>query len=149
MKPLYLLIAVFILFTIISKFTTGNYNVTAGGNLAMCMMLFLTAIGHMLFTKGMVMMMPPFIPYKAALVYITGIVEILIGVALLFPVSKPYSGCFLIVFLILILPANIYGAVKHVDLQQATYTGPGPNYLWFRIPEQVFYIGWVYYFSVK
>jgi len=49
----------------------------------------------------------------------------------------------------LILPANSYAAVKKIDLEKANYNGSGLNYLWFRIPLQVLFIGWVYWFALK
>jgi len=52
-------------------------------------------------------------------------------------------------FFVLILPANIHAAIHHVNLETATNDGNGLNYLWFRIPLQVFYIAWVYFFAVK
>ncbi len=148
MKPLILLIAVFAAFVAGSKAITGNWNILFGGNLAMCMMLFLTATGHVLFTKGMAMMIPPFIPYKTGLVYITGVIEVLLGLGLLSQFLRPYAGYTLIVFFILILPANVYAAAERLDLEKGTFTGPGLAYLWFRIPEQLFFILWVYYFGV-
>jgi len=54
----------------------------------------------------------------------------------------------LILFFILILPANILAALKKVDYQKGTNDGPGAGYLWFRIPLQIFFIAWVAWFSV-
>ncbi|MEJ7685143.1 MAG: hypothetical protein WKG06_46310 [Segetibacter sp.] len=76
MKVLVLLIATFAAASVISRLTTGSWHLTFSGNLAMCLMLCFTAIGHFMFTKGMVMMMAEFIPLKKELVYFTGIAEI-------------------------------------------------------------------------
>jgi len=46
------------------------------------------------------------------------------------------------------LPANINAARKHTDFQKATNEGNGMIYLWFRIPLQVLFIAWVFYFSI-
>ena len=51
-------------------------------------------------------------------------------------------------FFILILPSNIYASVKKINYQKATLDGPGLSYLWFRMPLQVFFIGWVYFFNL-
>jgi uncharacterized membrane protein len=48
----------------------------------------------------------------------------------------------LIVFFILVLPANIAGSLKAVDFGGMNY---GPLYLLFRIPLQVFFIWWVWW----
>ncbi len=149
MKPLILLIVAFAAFTGISRLTTGNLNLEFAGNLAMLIMLCFTALGHFLFPKGMSLMIPQFFPFKKALVYLTSLAEVILGLALLFPSSRPFAGYGLIAFFILIVPANIYAAIHHLDIEKGTYTGPGPEYLWFRIPMQLFLIGWVYYFSIR
>lgn len=149
MKPFYLLLAVFVLSTGISKLTTGSWNLPFGGNLAMALMLCFTALGHFLFTRGMVLMVPSFIPFKKELIYLTGIAEIILGIALIFPSVRGYAGVVLIVLLILLLPANIYAAVLKVNYEKASFDGPGLSYLWIRIPLQVIFIAWLYYFSVR
>ncbi len=148
MKPLILLIAAFAVSTTISRLTTGLGNLPFSGNLAMCLMLLLTAFGHFKFTRGMTMMIPPFIPFKTALVYVTGVAEVVLGIALLSTSLRHYAGYVLIAFFILITPANIYAAVKRLDLEKGSYTGPGINYLWFRMPLQLFFIAWISYFSI-
>ncbi|MET7258506.1 DoxX family protein [Dyadobacter jiangsuensis] len=119
------------------------------GNIAMCAMLQFTALGHFKFPEGMKMMIPPFVPFKKALVLITGLIEIAAGIALLFPATRYAAGIFLILFFIALLPANIYAASQHLDYQKGTYDGKGPAYLWFRIPMQAFLIAWVWYFAVQ
>ncbi|WP_298733888.1 hypothetical protein [uncultured Chitinophaga sp.] len=149
METLAVLIPGFVISALICRWTTGEWRLTFSANLAMCLMLFLTATGHVLFTKGMAMMVPPFIPFKTAIVYITGVMEVLMGLALLVPALRRHTGYAVIVFFILLLPANIYGAVVQLNMQQGSYDGPGPEYLWFRVPLQVLFIGWVWYWSVR
>jgi len=149
MKPFLLLISTFILFSIISKLSTAHWNLALGGNLSMCLMLCFTAIGHFVFAKGMAMIIPPFIPFKRTLVFGTGLLEIILGLGLLFPSTRISSGYLLLLFFILITPANIYAATRHIDIEKGTFTGPGNAYLWFRIPLQLLFIGWVYYFSIQ
>ena len=149
MKPLITLLVVFIAATLTARFRTGSWGLPFSGNLAMCCMLWLTAIGHFLFTKGMAMMLPPFIPFKEAVVYITAVMEVLFGIALLVPAFRSTTGYLLIIFFVLILPANIYEAVIHLNMEKGTYDGPGLVYLWFRIPLQIFFIAWVYYFAIR
>jgi uncharacterized membrane protein len=148
MKPLIVLLTSFILTVIVSRVVCHVWSATFAGNLAMCMMLFLTAFGHFRFTKGMVMMMSPYIPARTFLVYFTGIAEVLFGVALLFPQSRSTTGVALIAFFILLLPANIYAALSRINMEKADYTGPGPAYLWFRVPLQLLFIVWVRFFSL-
>lgn len=147
MKPLVILVTVFGLSGLLFRLITGDWSLLFCGNLAMCCMLCFTALGHFLFPKGMALMIPPVIPFRTALVYITGMAEIAFGIALLFPASRWYAGYALLVFFVLVLPANIYAALHQIDLEKGTATGPGPSYLWFRIPLQVFFIAWVALFA--
>ena len=144
MKPLVVLIVVFGLSCGITGIAEPHINYLLGGRIAMAAMLLLTAIGHFKFADGMVMMMPPFIPAKKQMVWFTGIIEIVAAVGLLTSFYQ-LTGKLLIVFFILILPANIYGAIKNVNLEKANYNGDGLKYLWFRIPLQVLFIGWVWF----
>jgi uncharacterized membrane protein len=111
-------------------------------------MLFLTASGHFLFTKGMTMMVPPFMPYKTFLVYLTGVAELALGIGLLFHSSRHLAGILLIAMFAFLLPANIYAASKRLNYQKADHTGAGLSYLWFRVPLQLLFFGWLIYFSL-
>jgi uncharacterized membrane protein len=148
MKPLIVLIAVFLLCLAITAIT-GHTNVVISGRIAMSVMLVFTAIGHFKFTAGMTMMLPSFIPAKKQIVLATGFIEILAAIGLLVPSTTTITAILLIIFFVLILPANIYAAMQKVDLEKSTNTGNGLNYLWFRIPEQLLFILWVYYFAIK
>lgn len=147
MKPLFVLLGVFAVALLVGQFTFGEWMFSYAGRVAMAAMLLFTAIGHFAFTKGMAMMLPEQIPYKTALVYLTGVFEILAAAGLLFQATKEITGLALVLFFIAILPANINAAVKNVDYQKANAQGYGPGYLWLRIPMQVFFIIWVYYFT--
>lgn len=130
-------------------FINGDYQPALAGRIAMSAMLLFTAVAHFVFTNGMTMMIPGFIPLKKILVYITGIFEIIAAICLLMPNLKLLSGWLLIIFFILMLPANIYAASKNINYQQADYNGNGISYLWFRVPLQLFFITWVWLAAIK
>lgn len=148
MKPLFVLIIAFCTALLAQKIFFDQYALQLSANIAMCVMLFFTAIGHFAFTKGMTMMIPGNLPFKTELVYSTGILEILLGIGLLIPQTKIYAAWLLLVFFIVMLPANIYAALRHIDYQKGTFDGPGPGYLWFRVPLQLFFMVWIYWFSI-
>jgi uncharacterized membrane protein len=148
MKPLIVLISVFVLCLGITV-VIGHTDVDLSGRVAMAAMLAFTAVGHFKFTNGMAMMLPPFIPAKKQIVLATGVIEILAAIGLLVSSTIKTTGILLIIFFVLILPANIYAALKKVDFEKADYNGSGKNYLWFRIPEQLFFIAWVYFFAIR
>lgn len=145
MKPLLVLLIVFVITLVTLRIIKGTYEVAQSGVIAMSMMLIFTAIGHFAFTKGMSMMIPKFIPFKESIVYLTGVFEILLAIGLLIPKFRYISGWALIVFLLLMLPANIYASMHHVNIQKGTFDGNGPAYLWFRIPLQILFIAWTYF----
>lgn len=149
MKPLIVLLIVFVLSLAGTKIFAGNIDLSLSGRIAMSAMLVFTTIGHFAFTKGMEMMLPNFIPFKKIVVYLTGVIEISAAVGLLIPNLKVITGWLLIAFFILILPANINAAIKHINYQKGTSDGNGLNYLWFRVPLQILFIAWVYFFVIK
>lgn len=76
MKPLIVLITVSIIAFFTIKLISGNYNVPLSARVGMSVMLLFTAMGHFMFTEGMIMMIPKCIPFKKEMVYFTAIVEI-------------------------------------------------------------------------
>ena len=131
-----------------SKLIRQEYRFALSARVGISAMLVLTATGHFMFTKGMAMMMPGFIPFKTELVYFTGFVEIAAAIGLLLPKFRVLTGWLLIIFFIFILPVNIYAAIHHVDMETATFNGDGLHYLWYRVPLQLFFIGWIYLSSI-
>jgi uncharacterized membrane protein len=148
MLPLFVLLGAFIISLLAIKLFTKKINYSLSGRIAMSVMLLFTAIGHFAFSEGMALMMPDFIPFKKALVYITGVIEICAAIGLVFSRISKLTAWLLIIFFLFILPANINAALKNIDYQTGSNTGPGINYLWFRVPLQVFFIIWTYYFGI-
>lgn len=149
MLPLFVLLGTFAVSLLVTKYFTKAFDYSLSGRMAMSCMLVLTAIGHFAFTQGMAMMMPDFIPFKRQLVYLTGLLEIAAAFGLLFFRLQHITAWLLIIFFILILPANINAALKNIDYQTESSTGHGVAYLWFRVPLQVFFIAWTYFFGIR
>ena len=144
MKPLVVLIAVFIISMAVQKITSGQVDYSLSARIAMSAMLLFTSLAHFLFTKGMAMMIPAFIPYKTQFVYFTAVIEIAAAIGLLIHSLVELTGWLLIIFFLLLLPANIYAASKHINYEKASYNGKGLGYLWFRVPLQAAFILWIY-----
>jgi uncharacterized membrane protein len=149
MKPLIVLLSVFAISLVATKIFRGNYEFALSGRIAMSAMLIFTAVAHFTFTKGMAMMLPDFIPYKIEIIYLTGIIEIAAAIGLFIPGFRVVTGWLLIAFFVMILPANIYAAIKQVDIEKGTFDGNGLSYLWLRIPMQVLFIVWTYFSTIK
>lgn len=149
MKPLFVLLAVFVISLFTVKIIRGEYEFALPARIALSVMLVFTSIAHFAFTKGMLLMIPYPIPYKKEIVYLTGIIEIIAAIGLLIPAFRVPTAWLLILFFVALLPANIYAAMKHINYQKATFDGSGLNYLWFRIPLQLLFIAWTYFSSIK
>jgi uncharacterized membrane protein len=149
MKPLVVLLGAFVISLGVIRYVTGTFDYSLAGRIAMSVMLAFTAMGHFAFTKGMTLMLPDFVPFKTEVVYLTGILEIIAAVCLLFPSLKVWTGWALILFFIVLLPGNIKAAVQHIDYQKGTFDGNGPAYLWFRIPLQWLFIAWTYLSAIR
>jgi uncharacterized membrane protein len=144
MKPLFVLLISFGLAIVAMKVFTHHIDFALGARIGMSFMLLFTAIGHFAFPRGMMMMLPLFVPFRLALVYITGIIEIIAAVGLQITSLRNMTAVLLIIFFILVLPANIYAAAKHIDYQKGGNDGMGLQYLWFRIPLQILFIIWTW-----
>ncbi|MXN91138.1 hypothetical protein GR160_07830 [Flavobacterium sp. Sd200] len=144
MKPLLVLLCLFGLSLVATAMLWGTLNFAFSGKAALAGMLLFTASAHFVFTRGMTMMVPAFIPYKKQIVHLTGVLEIAGAAALFISRISIVTGWLLIAFFIVLLPANIYAAIHHIDYQKGSYNGKGLSYLWFRIPLQLFFIFWTY-----
>ena len=149
MKVLIVLLTAFAIALFAIKIQSDKYDIALSARIAMSVMLIFTAIGHFVYIKGMTMMMPDFIPFKTAMVYLTGIIEILAAIGLHIPGLRVLTAWLLILFFLLILPANIKASFQHIDFQKGTVDGKGLSYLWFRIPLQVLFIVWTYMCAIR
>ena len=147
MAPLIILIVCFGITFIVNKFLLEDrISLSFIGRLSLAIMLIFTGIGHFAKTDLMIEMIPDIIPFKKETVYFTGIIEIMASIGLLTQKFAKLTSIMLIVFFLAILPANIIGTIKEVELGGMD---KGVNYLYFRIPLQILFIIWVYYFGIK
>jgi len=103
-------------------------------------------IGHIVQAEGMVTMLPPWVPYRLALVYLTGLLELLIAIALFIPKWQTRAATTAVVVLVVFFPANIYAAFNSVGLGGHQW---GPSYLLIRAPLQIILIGWAYFLCIQ
>ena len=86
-------------------------------------------------------MMPPWLPWPAALNAIAGGAEILGGVGLLVPQTRRLAGGGLIALLIAVFPANVHVALEG----RMPGTDFSPLVLWARLPFQAVFVAWVWW----
>ena len=147
MAPLIFLLVTFTILYLLNRFALGGrFTLSLIGRISMAVMLIVTGVSHFTNTQQMVDMMPDFMPAKREMIYFTGVCELLAVIGLLWSRTARLASILLIIFFVLVLPANVVGSLKSVQLGGMEY---GPLYLLFRIPLQIFFIWWVWYFGIK
>ena len=99
-------------------------------------------INHFRQTDFYLRMMPPYVPSHLAMVQISGVAEIALGLLLLIPAASRTAACGLIALLIAVFPANLQMA-----LHPETFPEFSPRALWLRLPLQAVLIAWAYWYT--
>jgi uncharacterized membrane protein len=141
-----LFVSFFVGLTMNKMVLQDKYSIDALGRFALSIMLVFTGAAHFFKTEEMVQMMPDFVMYKNGWVYLTGVLELLAAGGLVYQRTTLFTSVALIAFFVLILPANIIGSMKRVELGGMEN---GPGYLYFRIPLQILFMLWTYYFGIR
>ena len=97
---------------------------------------------HFTNTNWFLQIVPPYLPLKLELVYVSGFFEIIFGLMLVLPSWRYYAGWGLVLLLIAVYPANIYlaqtnGAAMNTSALVA----------WGRLPFQFLFIGIAYWYT--
>jgi uncharacterized membrane protein len=101
-------------------------------------------ISHLLMPESFVIYLPEVVPMREAIVYISGIIEIAGGLALIAGRYRQQIGLALAAYLVLILPGNIYVAVAGIP--EPTLGSQVAWWLpWLRLPIQAIFIWWALY----
>lgn len=92
-------------------------------------------------------MMPPYLPLHLELVYLSGVAEIALGVAVLVPAERVrrLAAWGLILLLLAVFPANVHVALYDVPLGGAPQ-GAG-IWNWVRLPVQAIFIAWAWWYT--
>lgn len=95
--------------------------------------LFVAAgFNHFFNTSLYLRIMPPYLPRPLLLVYLSGLVEIMLGDLLLIPNFARAAAWGLLVLLIVVFPVNLHMAVNH-----GLYPEYDETALWARLPLQL------------
>jgi uncharacterized membrane protein len=105
-----------------------------------------TGVGHFIQTEPMAQMLPPWVPARTLLVYLTGVLELAIAVGFFLPKARRFTGWVAAGVLLSFFPANIYAAVNHIPMGGHAW---GPVYLLIRAPLQAIILFWVYWFTIR
>ena len=96
-------------------------------------------LDHLVNPEFYLSIMPPIFPMHSEAVLISGVLEIVGGIAVLMPGLRRAAGWGIFVLLIAVYPANIYMAL-YPELFPSIHSG----FLYFRLPLQFLFLYWAY-----
>jgi uncharacterized membrane protein len=107
----------------------------------------ITGILHFVKPNFFIGIMPDYIPYHLTMVYVSGAVEIIGGLGMLFEKTQVWAGWGLILLLIAVFPANINMTID--SIQRSGYSSLFTIGTILRLPLQFVFIYWVYWACLK
>ncbi|MEM9216398.1 MAG: hypothetical protein AAGD25_18880 [Cyanobacteria bacterium P01_F01_bin.150] len=124
------------------KKTVEDGRDTLKGVLAVCIIV--AGIAHFAAAQPFISIVPEILPYPAAIVYISGVIEIFLGVGLLVPSTCQLCAWGMVALFIAVYPANLNMAFNHIHIDGV------PDGWWFqaiRLPFQFVLIAWAYWYT--
>ena len=100
-------------------------------------------VGHFVATDVYTKIMPPYLPYHRALVLVSGVFEVVLGILLLVPTTSRLAAWGLIALLVAVFPANVF-MYQHPEKYGLT-----PTLLLLRLPLQGVLILWAYAYTSR
>lgn len=95
-----------------------------------------------------VQIMPSYLPWHWELVYVSGVIEIVLGVALLVPVTQRLAAWGAIALFVAVFPANVHMALANVQFDPPPAMGqPSSTAAWGRLPLQLVLIAWAWWLA--
>ncbi|SEA19506.1 Uncharacterized membrane protein [Haloplanus vescus] len=102
---------------------------------------------HFVVPSLYVQIVPPILPAPLALVYLSGVAEVGVGVGVVVPRTRRYAAWATIALLVAVFPANVYMAVSMVTVEGLPGGDPSPLVRWARLPLQGVLILWAYWYT--
>ena len=115
----------------VARFFAGPVMVAAGVN-------------HFVNPDFYLKIIPAVLPAPRALVYISGVAEIIGALGTMHPRTRRAAGWFLIATLVVVYPANVYMA-----LEPDRFSSIPQWALWARLPLQFLFVYWVWLATLK
>lgn len=112
------------------------------GRIALGFLFLIAGVFHLVMPGIYMKIMPPVLPYPLALVYLSGVLEMLGGIGVVMPGTRRAAAWGLIVLLLAVWPANFYMAMV-----PERFPGVPHWALWARLPLQVPLIWWAWVYA--
>jgi uncharacterized membrane protein len=109
----------------------------------------LAGVLHFTATEFYTQIMPPYLPWHVELVWLSGVIEIVLGILVIVPATRVMAAWGIILLLIAIFPANLHAAMHDVQLvhRPAWMSQPTPAQAWGRLPFQLVFIAWAWWYT--
>lgn len=108
--------------------------------LALSLSFVVAGANHFVNPTFYISIMPSYLPAHRELVFLSGALEIVGGVAVLFPRLRSAAGLGLVLLLVGIFPANL-----HMALNPELFPAISPVALYARLPLQILLFAWAYW----
>ena len=99
-------------------------------------------INHFWHPGFYVKIMPPYLPWHETLVYLSGVIEIFLGLLIFIPRYRALAAWAIIAMLIAFMPVHI-----HMVMSPQLYPDVPEYVLWLRLPLQAVLIAWAYWYT--
>lgn len=106
--------------------------------------IIIVGMTHFIRPEQYAQIVPPEFPHPVALVYISGVFEILGGIGLTIPWLSVIAAWELIILFIAVFPANINQAIHSIPIEGIPHH---PLLYWFRLPFQAVLIAWAWWYT--
>ena len=143
---LVLMLAPYLVFSLLSMATHRDFDARRAASIGLTLLFIFTGVGHFIETEPMSQMLPPWVPVRVLIIYLTGLLEFGIAIGFLFGKFRYSTGWVAVAVLVLFFPGNIYAAINHIPMGGHAW---GPVYLLIRAPLQAIIVLWVYWFTIR
>ena len=118
-------------------FTRTALTVRERSRIALALGMAVAGVSHLANPLPFVQHLPTWVPERYLIVFVSGLIEIAFGAALLAPARvRPLVGAGLAAYFVAVFPGNLYVALAGVDVVGQ----PGGIYPWLRLPLQAVFI---------
>lgn len=143
---LVLMLAPYLVLRLLSVVRHSDFDARRAASIDLTLLFIFTGVGHFIETEPMSQMLPPWVPARVLIIYLTGLLEFGIAIGFLFDKYRHYTGWAAAAVLVLFFPGNIYAAINHIPMGGHAW---GPVYLLIRAPLQAIIVFWVYWFTIR
>ena len=113
------------------------------GLYTMSALYIVAGLNHFRAPKFYLGLMPPWIPLHREMVFLSGAIEVALGILLLIPETRAVAAWAIILMLIVFFSVHIY----MVQERQTVFAQVPEALIWARLPLQLVLIAWAYFYT--